>query len=102
MAPSAAVNKIARELRSAIAAGDHATAGRLLPRYSQALQSAWESLSPQERAASPLPQQTRELLEWARSVAIIQRALSAEQLATLQKAGRYCAPESSPAFQVRG
>lgn len=102
MAPSATANRIARDLRSAVATGDHAAAALLVPRYGQALQAAWESFSPQERRASPLPQQARELLEWARSVAIIQRALSAEQLAVLQKAGRYYAPDSSPAFQIHG
>jgi F0F1-type ATP synthase membrane subunit b/b' len=85
----AALDKVARELRGAVLAEDHASAERLAGEYRAALEEAWRALPESARAASSLPQQARETLTWARGMTIVQRAMLAEELAILDKAIRY-------------
>jgi len=98
-------DKLAHELRSAVLAGDHACASRLVPEYALALKTFWESLPESQRADSSVPSQACELLAWAREMTLVQRALTAEHLAVVEKASRYRATpgaESCPsAIEVR-
>ena len=83
------LDNIAQQFRSAVLASDHTLADRLASEYAQAASELWQSLSDSERESSALPEQTRELLTWARGMTIVQRAMLAEQLAILEKASRY-------------
>jgi hypothetical protein len=80
---------IARTLRAAVLANDHEKASRLTVEYTAALREYWMPLSARERAASPLPKQSLELLAWAREMTIMQQALAAQHLAAVEKASRY-------------
>jgi hypothetical protein len=97
--------KLSRKFRAAVLVGDHLRTGELAAEYISAFEQAWLLLPESERAVSPLPQQALELLAWAREMAIVQRALDAEQLAVVEKAIRYQPaglPEPrSRAIQVR-
>lgn len=98
-----AVDQASRDLREAVIAADHSRAERASSRYVGALQKLWEALPDQERAASVIPARASELLAWAREMAIIQRALTADQLSVLQKASRYQnATGSYIGLQVKG
>jgi hypothetical protein len=85
-------DKLSKKFRSAVLAGDHLGAEQLVLQYVEALREMWESLPERERAASLVPKHARELLAWARDVTIIQRALTHEQLAILDKTCRYQPP----------
>ncbi len=92
-----------KQLKAAVIAGDHAGAERATASYVEALRAHWDSLSERERADSPVPARARELLAWAREMTIIQRTLTRDQLAVLQKASRYEADLPTPAcFEVEG
>jgi hypothetical protein len=98
-----ALDKIAREFRSAVLAADHVWAERLASEYREALAEAWQNLPASVRAASPLPAQANEMLTWARGMTIVQRAMLAEQLAVLDKSIRYAsdrAPSGRSTIQV--
>ena len=56
--------------------------------YAEALGWHWTTLSANERAASPLPKQSRELLNWARKMTLMQQAITAAHLSAVEKAGR--------------
>jgi len=84
-----ASDNLARQLRAAVLASDHEKATRLTVEYSAALQEHWRILSAAERAVSPIPKQSRELLTWVREMTILQQALAAQHLAALEKASRY-------------
>jgi hypothetical protein len=81
-------DSLARELRSAVLAADHEAASRLTVEYTEALRKHWTVLSPQERASSSLPQQSRELLTWVRDMTLMQQAMAAQHLALAQNANR--------------
>ena len=83
------LDKLSQQFRSAVLAGDHLGAEQLALQYIEALREMWASLPPRERGASLVPKQAQELLTWARDVTIVQRALTQEQLAILEKACRY-------------
>ncbi len=83
-----APDNLARELRAAVLANDHEKATRLTVEYAAALREHWTLLSQQERAASPLPKQSLELLTWVREMTIVQQALAAEHLSMVDKASR--------------
>ena len=83
------IDKISRELRSAVLAGDQVRTGELAAEYVTAFERVWLSLTQSERAVSSLPQQVRELMAWIREVTIIQRSLNAQQLAIVENAIRY-------------
>jgi hypothetical protein len=80
---------LARELRAAVLGSDHNQAARLAEQYTQELTRQWALMSKAERDASGLPKQSRELLTWARDVAIMQHAMAATHLAAIDKANRY-------------
>ena len=82
-------NHLARELRGAVLGNDHVQAARLAEQYTAAVSRQWELMSPGERASSSLPKQSRELLTWARDVAIMQHAMAAMHLSAIEKAHRY-------------
>ncbi len=82
-------DNLARQLRAAVLAGDHARAECLVRDYSQALRAFWESLTAEERAASNVPGQVHELLGWAREMTLVQRALTAQHLEIVETASRY-------------
>jgi hypothetical protein len=84
-----ASDNLARQLRAAVLASDHEKASRLTVEYSAALQEHWRLLSGSERAASPIPKQSRELLTWVREMTIMQQALAAQHLAAIEKVSRY-------------
>jgi hypothetical protein len=86
---SQALDRLSRELRSAVLAGDHMLTERLVLEYAVAVQQVWESLAESDRGASPLPNTVRELLTWARGMTVVQRAIASEQLAVVEKAVRY-------------
>ena len=83
------LDKLSLQFRSAVLAGDHPGAEQLALQYIEALRKMWESLPERDRAVSLIPNQASELLGWARDVTTIQRALTQEQLAILEKACRY-------------
>jgi hypothetical protein len=83
------LDNIARQLRAAVLANDHEKATRLTLEYTAALREHWMPLSAQERAVSPLPKQSLELLAWAREMTIMQQALTAQHLAAVERASRY-------------
>jgi|SRR5580658_420711 hypothetical protein len=80
---------LAGELRCAVLAVDHARADRVAREYAEALSEFWETLPASEQAVSPLPGLAHELLGWARGMTIVQRAIAAEQLASIQGTKRY-------------
>jgi len=84
-----APDNLARGLRAAVLANDHEKATRLTVEYAAALREHWSALSLAERAASPLPKQSLELLTWVREMTILQEALAARHLAVVEKASRY-------------
>lgn len=81
-------DNLARQLRAAVLANDHATAGRLIVEYSAALGEFWKTLSTAERAASSLPKQSLELLTWVREMTLMQQAMTAAHLSALDRASR--------------
>jgi hypothetical protein len=82
------LDKMARDLRAAVLASDHEKATRLTVEYSEALVQHWRLLSSEERAASSLPKQSGELLNWAREMTLMQHAMAAGHLAMVEKASR--------------
>jgi hypothetical protein len=82
-------DNLARELRAAVLAIDHQKATRLTAEYTTAVREHWSTLSAQERATSPLPKQSLELLGWVREMTIMQQALAAQHLAVVERASRY-------------
>lgn len=84
-----ALDKVSKDLRSAVMTGDHLRAGRFALEYTNVAQQVWESLSEAERAASTLPVTAAELFTWAREMTIAQRALAADHLVLVQKIIRY-------------
>ena len=81
-------DRLACELRAAVLAGNHEKAERLTVEYSAALREHWSMLSQQERAASPLPKQSLELLTWVREMTLMQQAMAADHLAMAGRASR--------------
>jgi hypothetical protein len=96
------VAALARDIRSAVLAADHASADLLVEEYAEALSTLWESMPEHERETSVLPKVSLELLAWARQATLIHRALTTEQLDVLQKASRYQAAGIACALQVNG
>jgi hypothetical protein len=82
-------DNLAHDLRAAVLASDHEEAARLTVEYTEAMGRHWMLLSDQERAASPLPKQSLELLTWVREMTMMQHALSAEHLSIIETASRY-------------
>ncbi|MGP0075351.1 MAG: hypothetical protein ACLPWF_25845 [Bryobacteraceae bacterium] len=83
------LDNLARELRAAVLAVDHEKAARLSAEYSAALREHWMTLSPDECAASLLPKQSLELLNWVRDMTLMQQAMAAQHLRVIEKAMRY-------------
>jgi len=88
------LDRIARDLRSAVLAADHAGAQRLASEYTKALAEFWETLPEPARGSSTLATQANELLTWARGMTIVQRAILGEQLAVLEKSLRYATDQA--------
>jgi hypothetical protein len=82
-------NHLARAIRAAVLGSEHNRAARLAEQYTAALLQQWALMSEAERASSGIPKQARELLTWARDVAIMQHAMAASHLSALEKAHRY-------------
>jgi hypothetical protein len=82
------LDNLARDLRAAVLVSDHEKATRLTGEYAEALRRHWMPLSNEERAASPIPNQSIELLTWVREMTLLQRALASEHLAFVEKAQR--------------
>lgn len=89
------LDKLARDLRSAVLAADHAGAQRLAAEYTKALAEFWETLPESARATCTLATQANELLTWARGMTIVQRAILGEQLAVLEKSIRYATDQAA-------
>ncbi len=83
------LDDLIEEFRLAVHAADHIRAGRLAGEYADTVRRLWEAMPEEERAHSPLPRTSRELLTWARGMTIVQRAIAGEQLAVVQKLTRY-------------
>jgi hypothetical protein len=97
------LERASHELRAALIAADHVRAENAVSQYVEAVRQVWESLPEQERAGSTIHARTRELLAWAREMALIQRNLAADQYAVLQKARHYYgAATLSGGLQVKG
>jgi len=92
------LDDLSLKFRSAVMAGDHALAGRLVEEYTVVLREVWMSLREEERAQSDLVDTAAELMGWARDLTVVQRALAAEQLAVIEKANHY---SDGPAIRVR-
>jgi hypothetical protein len=92
------LDNLARQLRSAVLAGDHTGAERVVSEYTQALRQAWDAMPEPQRAASPLPNQVVELWAWAREMTLVQRALAAEHLAIVRTASHYEPSQASDAY----
>jgi hypothetical protein len=100
---SGSLERASHELRAAVVAADHASAEHAVSAYVEAVRKVWETLPEQERGSSQIPSKTRELLAWAREMALIERNLAADQYAVLQKARRYHgASTMSGGLQVKG
>ena len=84
-----ALDKVSKDLRSAVIAGDHRRAAGLAVEYTSVVKQVWESFSDAERTASTLPVTSRELFSWVREMTMVQRALAADHLVFLQKIKRY-------------
>jgi len=82
------LDNLARELRAAVLGSDHEKATGLTVEYTEALRQHWTLLSKEERAASSLPEQSGELLNWAREMTLMQHAMAAGHLAMVEKASR--------------
>jgi hypothetical protein len=93
---------LARDIRSAILAANHASADPLVSAYAKIVSAVWESMPEGERESSELPKVSLELLEWARQATLIHRALTTEQLDVLQKASRYQTTAFAYAVQING
>jgi len=85
----APLDKLSRELRAAILAGDHALANRIAPKYAEAVREFWDTVPASDRAGSTVPRVARELLTWARGMTIVQRAIAADELGVVQRTKRY-------------
>ncbi len=81
-------DNLARDLRAAVLANDHEKATRLTVEYTAALREHWTTLSLAERAASPLPKQSLELLTWVREMTLVQQAMAADHLSLVDRASR--------------
>lgn len=79
---------LARGLRAAVLASDHEKATRLTVEYTEALRRHWITLSREQRAASALPKESRELLQWAREMTLMQQAMTAVHLSRVEQAAR--------------
>lgn len=88
MVDKSAPDDVARELRAAVLASDHAKATRLTVEYTEAVRRHWIQLSAAERAASSLPKLSTELLTWAREITLMQQAMAARHLSDVEVAGR--------------
>jgi hypothetical protein len=93
---------LARRIRSAVLAADHAKAGLLLQEYAETLSALWGTMPQEERESSDLPQLSLDLFTWARQATLIHRSLTAEHLAVMQKARRYHRPHVGSALHVAG
>jgi hypothetical protein len=82
------LDDLARKLRAGVLASDHEKALRLTVEYAEALRRHWMPLSAEERALSPIPKQSRELLAWVRDMTLMQQAMAAEHLALVEGAKR--------------
>lgn len=78
------LDNLARDLRAAVLAGDHQKGSRLTEEYTSAVRDYWIALSENERAVSPLPKQSLELLRWTRDMTLMQQAMAAQHLALVQ------------------
>ena len=85
---------LARELRAAVLASDHESATRLTLEYTEALRDHWSELSTAQQAASTLPKQSLELLNWVRDMALMHHAIASRQLAMVEAAQRNLAVRS--------
>ena len=83
------LDNLAYELRAAVLASDHDSASRLAVEYTEAVRQHWTSLADGERAASPIPKQSLELLTWVRDMTVMQRAFAAQQFTIIEDATRY-------------
>lgn len=81
-------DQLACELRAAVLGVDHEKATRLSAQYTAAVRDQWTQLSAGERAVSPLPRQSMELLTWVREMALMQQAMAEAQLGMVEGAGR--------------
>jgi hypothetical protein len=100
---SSRLDRASHELRAAVVAGDYARAESAVSHYAETVRQVWEALPESERASSQIPSRSRELLAWAREMALIQRNMAADQYAVLQKARRYHgAATMSGGLQVKG
>jgi predicted TPR repeat methyltransferase len=88
-------DSIARDLRSAVLAGQHGDAARLAEEYAQALRREWERMPRVERVASNIPRQSRELLTWALGVTRMQHSMAGQHLAALGIAHQYLKARSN-------
>jgi hypothetical protein len=86
---TAALDRAALALRSAVLASDHEQAALRSAEYTEAVAQYWKQLPNRERAASLLPKLSLELLNWAREMTTMQQALAAQQLAIVENASRY-------------
>jgi hypothetical protein len=75
-------------LRAAVLAGNHEKAERAVAQYAESVKKYWMVLPPAERAVSPLPRQSIELLTWAREMTLMQQAMAAEHLSMAERASR--------------
>ena len=98
---SPALDKISRELRSALLGGDQVRAELLVSEYAAAVRKFWEALPESDRAGSSIPRQAAELLAWARDMTLVRRAMAAAQLAVVQKASRYRAAATTGPVRSR-
>ena len=85
------LDNLALELRAAVLGNDHEKAARLTVEYTAAVSRYWISLSPEERATSPVPKQSLQLLSWVRQMTLMQQAMTAGHLAMVDKASRHLA-----------
>jgi hypothetical protein len=100
---SGSLERASLELLAAVIAADHPRAERAVSHYVEAVRQVWEALPEQKRASSQTPARSRELLAWAREMALIQRNLAADQYVALQKARRYHGASTvAGGLQVKG
>lgn len=83
------LDSIAAQLRAAVLRSDHEKAKRLTADYATAVREHWGSLSSAQQAKSALPEQSLELLTWAREMTLMQQAITTQHLSLLETASRY-------------
>ena len=94
---------IAKGLRAAVEAGCHQDAERCASEYCRAVEQEVRSLEPRDPRVERILREAMELLEWARRVALVEKASCAARLTALPERVPYAPPAvSRPSWAMVG